>query len=61
MENFYDNGHSKYILNYLMPLVFNQDFSCGYSPERINPGDKVNTLPKIIKVVSGSNEYSTKD
>lgn len=41
-------------------LVFNQDFFCGYSPERINPGDKVNTLPKIIKVVSGSNEYSTK-
>lgn len=41
-------------------LVFNQDFFCGYSPERINPGDKVNTLPKIIKVVSGSNESSTK-
>lgn len=35
-------------------LVFNRDFFCGYSPERINPGDKVNTLTKIIKVTSGS-------
>lgn len=35
-------------------LTFNQDFFCGYSPERINPGDKVNTLTKIIKVTSGS-------
>lgn len=35
-------------------LVFNKDFFCGYSPERINPGDKVNTLTKIKKVVSGS-------
>ncbi|MBI1222790.1 MAG: nucleotide sugar dehydrogenase [Bacteroidetes bacterium] len=35
-------------------LVFNQDFYCGYSPERINPGDKVNTLTKIMKVTSGS-------
>lgn len=35
-------------------LKFNQDFFCGYSPERINPGDKVNTLSKIIKVTSGS-------
>jgi UDP-N-acetyl-D-galactosamine dehydrogenase len=35
-------------------LVFNQDFFCGYSPERINPGDKVNTLTKIKKVTSGS-------
>jgi UDP-N-acetyl-D-galactosamine dehydrogenase len=34
--------------------VFNQDFFCGYSPERINPGDKVNTLTKIKKVTSGS-------
>ena len=36
-------------------LTFNQDFSCGYSPERINPGDKVNTLTKIKKITSGSN------
>jgi UDP-N-acetyl-D-galactosamine dehydrogenase len=35
-------------------LTFNQDFFCGYSPERINPGDKVNTLTKIKKVTSGS-------
>lgn len=35
-------------------LVYNKDFFCGYSPERINPGDKVNTLTKIIKVTSGS-------
>jgi UDP-N-acetyl-D-glucosamine/UDP-N-acetyl-D-galactosamine dehydrogenase len=35
-------------------LVFNQHFFCGYSPERINPGDKVNTLTKIKKVTSGS-------
>jgi UDP-N-acetyl-D-galactosamine dehydrogenase len=37
-------------------LVFNQDFFCGYSPERINPGDKVNTLTKIKKVTSGSTQ-----
>lgn len=35
-------------------LVFNQDFYVGYSPERINPGDKVNTLTTIVKVTSGS-------
>jgi UDP-N-acetyl-D-galactosamine dehydrogenase len=35
-------------------LTFNKDFFVGYSPERINPGDKVNTLTKIIKVTSGS-------
>ena len=35
-------------------LKFNQDFFCGYSPERINPGDKVNTLTRIKKVTSGS-------
>lgn len=35
-------------------LIFNQDFYCGYSPERINPGDKVNTLTKIKKVTAGS-------
>lgn len=35
-------------------LKFNVDFFAGYSPERINPGDKVNTLTKIIKVTSGS-------
>ena len=35
-------------------LKYNTDFYCGYSPERINPGDKVNTLTKIKKVTSGS-------
>jgi UDP-N-acetyl-D-galactosamine dehydrogenase len=36
-------------------FLFNKDFSTGYSPERIVPGDKVNTIEKIKKVVSGSN------
>ncbi|MGC1204865.1 MAG: nucleotide sugar dehydrogenase [Flavobacteriaceae bacterium] len=35
-------------------LVFNKDFFCGYSPERINPGDKTHTVTKIKKVTSGS-------
>ncbi|MDD6357410.1 MAG: nucleotide sugar dehydrogenase [Bacteroidales bacterium] len=35
-------------------LKFNSDFFCGYSPERINPGDKENTLTKIKKITSGS-------
>ncbi len=35
-------------------LVFNKDFYCGYSPERINPGDKEHTVTKILKVTSGS-------
>lgn len=35
-------------------LKFNKDFFCGYSPERVNPGDKKNTLTKIKKVTSGS-------
>lgn len=35
-------------------LHFNKDFFCGYSPERINPGDKINTLTKIRKITSGS-------
>jgi UDP-N-acetyl-D-glucosamine/UDP-N-acetyl-D-galactosamine dehydrogenase len=35
-------------------LRFNQDFFCGYSPERINPGDKQHRLPSIMKVTSGS-------
>ena len=41
-------------------LVFNKDFYCGYSPERINPGDKLNTLTKIVKVTSGSCEKAAK-
>jgi len=35
-------------------LIFNQDFYCGYSPERINPGDKKHTVANIRKVTSGS-------
>lgn len=35
-------------------LTFNVDFFCGYSPERINPGDKQHRLPNIVKVTSGS-------
>ena len=42
------------ILEKFSKLKFNSDFFCGYSPERINPGDKVNTLTKIKKVTSGS-------
>lgn len=38
------------ILEKFSSLKFNQDFYCGYSPERINPGDKINTLTKIKKV-----------
>ncbi|MDR2119066.1 MAG: nucleotide sugar dehydrogenase [Tannerellaceae bacterium] len=40
-------------------LKYNMDFFCGYSPERINPGDKKNTLTTIKKVISGSNEQIT--
>jgi UDP-N-acetyl-D-galactosamine dehydrogenase len=42
------------VLEKFSGLTFNNDFFCGYSPERINPGDKVNTLTKIKKVTSGS-------
>lgn len=35
-------------------LIYNQDFFVGYSPERINPGDKVHTVTKILKITSGS-------
>lgn len=43
------------VLEQISGLKFNIDFFCGYSPERINPGDKVNTLTKIKKITSGSN------
>lgn len=42
------------VLEKFSGLGFNTDFFCGYSPERINPGDKINTLTKIKKVTSGS-------
>jgi len=44
------------IIEEVSGLTFGEDFKVGYSPERINPGDRVNTLTKIIKVVSGSDE-----
>ena len=42
------------ILEKISGLHFNEDFTVGYSPERINPGDKTRTLTSIVKVVSGS-------
>ncbi|RZS90652.1 nucleotide sugar dehydrogenase [Aquimarina brevivitae] len=42
------------VLEKLSGLKFNQDFFAGYSPERINPGDKEHTVDKILKVTSGS-------
>ncbi len=42
------------VLEKFSGLKFNQDFFCGYSPERINPGDKTHRLPNIQKVTSGS-------
>ena len=41
-------------------LIYNHDFFCGYSPERINPGDKKHTVDKIIKVTSGSTNEAAK-
>lgn len=46
--------HCVPVLERVSGLTYNQDFYCGYSPERINPGDKVNTLTKIRKITSGS-------
>lgn len=43
------------VLEKFSALQFNVDFFCGYSPERINPGDKEHTLTKILKITSGSN------
>ncbi len=42
------------VLEKFSGLVFNEDFYCGYSPERINPGDKEHTVTKILKVTAGS-------
>ncbi len=42
------------ILKEMSGLKFNEDFFCGYSPERINPGDKEHTVTKILKITSGS-------
>jgi UDP-N-acetyl-D-galactosamine dehydrogenase len=48
------------ILEEVSGLTFNIDFFCGYSPERINPGDKERTLTKILKITSGSNSETAK-
>lgn len=42
------------VLEKFSGLTFNRDFFCGYSPERINPGDKEHTLTRILKITSGS-------
>jgi len=42
------------VLEKVSGLKFNEDFFCGYSPERINPGDKEHTVTKILKVTAGS-------
>ena len=42
------------VLEKFSGMKFNEDFFCGYSPERINPGDKEHTVTKILKVTAGS-------
>ena len=46
------------VLEEISGLKWKEDFNVGYSPERINPGDKVNTLSSIVKVASGDTEES---
>ncbi|MEI8246667.1 MAG: Vi polysaccharide biosynthesis UDP-N-acetylglucosamine C-6 dehydrogenase TviB [Lentisphaerota bacterium] len=48
------------VLEKFSGLKFNTDFFCGYSPERINPGDKEHTLTKILKITSGSTPEAAK-
>ena len=45
------------IIEKFSSLKFNKDFFCGYSPERINPGDKYHTISNIKKITSGSNPF----
>ncbi len=49
------------ILEKLSGMKLGEDFKIGYSPERINPGDKKRTIDKILKIVSGSDEESLKE
>ncbi len=49
------------VLEKVSGLTFNKDFFVGYSPERINPGDKKHTVAKILKVTSGSTRESAED
>ncbi|PKP25952.1 MAG: nucleotide sugar dehydrogenase [Bacteroidetes bacterium HGW-Bacteroidetes-2] len=48
------------VLERVSGLIFNTDFFAGYSPERINPGDKLHTVTKIVKVTSGSTPDAAK-
>ena len=48
------------ILKRKKKLELNKDFYCGYSPERINPGDKKHRVHNITKIISGSNNYATR-
>lgn len=48
------------VLEKFSNLKFNEDFFCGYSPERINPGDKEHTVTKILKITSGSTPLTAK-
>ena len=48
------------VLEEFSNLKFNEDFFCGYSPERINPGDKEHTVTKILKITSGSTPETAK-
>jgi len=47
------------VLEKLSGLRYNKNFFCGYSPERVNPGDKIHKIKNIKKIVSGSNKYAT--
>jgi len=49
------------ILEKISNLIINKDFSCGYSPERINPGDKKRHVTSIVKVTSGSSDAASKE
>ena len=48
------------VLENFSKLKFNKDFFCGYSPERINPGDNLNTIKKINKIISASDKSCLK-
>ena len=49
------------ILNENSGLIFNEDYTVGYSPERINPGDKQRNVTNILKVTSGSTKEAAKE
>ena len=49
------------ILSKISKLKWKKNFYVGYSPERINPGDKIHTINNIIKVISGDCNYSQKE